>query len=90
MADSPDQRQLKLQKGYRFTNANEENIFYESNKHKGPINKNMPHTIRYVFLARFGVCFGGELRRYASRFVEVPPFEEPQQSISTCQIECIP
>ena len=89
MAESPDQRQLKLQEG-SFYERNDEHIPYESNTHRVSMKKNIPLVTWYAFLALFGVCFGGTLRGYASGSVEVPsPFEEPNKSIRSYQIECV-
>ena len=41
----------------------EESISYDSKKHRGSMNKNIPHTTGYAFLAHFGVCFGGTHRK---------------------------
>ena len=87
MADSPDQRQLKLQKATHFTN--EMTRAYPTNRTSIGVtsNKHTPH---------YWVCFLGELRGifrgYASGVCfgvcgSAPPFEEPNKSIRTYQIE---
>ena len=54
MADSPDQRQLRTQKWTNCACELNKNIPYQSNKHRGYIKQTYP-TLRYAFLARFGV-----------------------------------
>ena len=80
MVDSPDQRQLKLQKGAHFTNEmkNTKHTLRIENT-QGFTETHIPHTTGYAFLARFGVCLGGTLRGYASGSVEVPPLRGSKQ-----------
>ena len=44
MADFPDQRQLTTQKCTNVACELNKNISYQSNKHRGYMNKNIPHT----------------------------------------------
>ena len=63
----------KVAKGKPFDERNEESIPYESKTRRGSMKKAYSTLLGYAFLARFGVCFGGTLRGYASGSVEVPP-----------------
>ena len=65
MADSPDQRQPKLQKGTHFTNEMKEHVPYKSKK-QGFNEATIPNTTGYALWRASGyaseVRFGGMLR----------------------------